>query len=225
MTLFIATRTDGCAWLTEDSSLTDPTPAALAIIQQAAAAADVEAGPDSIPKIAPIADRKMLVGGAGDFFALALWISEIVHSDAEDILDVDRIAKAAWERVSAMLRPLKMNIVTLGWSAAAGRCCGFVYDIENEFISTRLGIGHALRPEPDWTAHGAEALRLWDGAAQGENVEAFHIATARAQHASWKAGYFKERMKLGGPLHCGTVTRDGVEVRQIDSLDEPAGRA
>jgi hypothetical protein len=110
----------------------------------------------------------------------------------------------------------------VGWSRRDGTPVAYLYGSDEGFTPRRLGPGngHLTHPAPNVGDPGYNELAaLWTPALHGEGTEAFHLALARNQHASYLAGLLRVGTGIGGQLHLARIDRDHISARTV--LDFP----
>lgn len=215
MTILIATVTRVGAWLSQDTAaLGHEAHAKMADVRTDEGLVGSGRTPSAVPfayslKVWPAPHVGMIIGGTGVSAPIVGWaMAVILGTLADDIVDLSDIAPRILRTMVRNVPAGPVVIVHVGWSRKQDRFVGVLFNRETDFVPTPID-GHAITPMPatddldykDWAER-------WEGATQGKDVEAFHVALAKAQVRTYRRGLYRDGAILGGGVdHCAGRSR------------------
>jgi hypothetical protein len=176
-------------------------------------------------KIVLLPNLHAVLFGSGTYAALIYWawMLQTGGVGVKNIIGIDLVAPHFLPVIKERFSPAAPFLCcAVGWSESDGRVLGCAHNSVDHFKATLLTDGHVMNPlaHPDMPDY-AQLYELSELAAHGERVEDFHVAVAKNQFATWRAGLLRPGLVIGGQLHTARVDRHGLSVRVTHTFPDP----
>ena len=168
------------------------------------------------PKIGVFPHLHMAVGATGEYATLLQWWKFLSSTLANaDIVEVDRVAPEELARaLDAVSKSREFVCCHIGFSKHLNRIIGFAYNSTDNFASISMEGGHTMVPTVNAEHPGYDEIGdRWSDAAQGRDIEEFHVAVAKNQYQSYARGLLRGGTGIGRQLHSARIDETGIGVR------------